>query len=94
MKKQEKNLDPAFLIVENLGIIHLVSKQNFSKTIIFLPLIRIRASAYQEVKNVGFSENFVYALNERSHYTSFWGRADKGTNTLTDLFLYERNIPS
>ena len=37
------------------------------KTNISYPLIRTRTCAYQEVRNVSFSENFVYVLNGQSH---------------------------
>ena len=35
----------------------------FRKTNIFNPLIRTRTCAYQEIRNVSFSENFAYVLN-------------------------------
>ena len=35
----------------------------FGKTNISNPLIRTRTCAYQEVRNVSFSENFAFALN-------------------------------
>ena len=37
----------------------------FRKTNISNPLIRTRTCAYQEVRNVSFSENFAYVLNGR-----------------------------
>ena len=36
----------------------------FRKTNISYPLIRTRTCAYQGVRNVGFSENFTYVLND------------------------------
>ena len=36
----------------------------FRKTNISYPLIRTRSCAYQEVRNVNFSENFAHVLNE------------------------------
>ena len=36
----------------------------FRKTNISYPLIRTRSCAYQEVRNVSFSENFAHVLNE------------------------------
>ena len=36
----------------------------FQKTNISNPLIRTRTCVYQEVRNVSFSENFAYGLNE------------------------------
>ena len=39
----------------------------FLKTKVSYPLIRTRRCAYQEVRNVSFSENFVYLLNAWSH---------------------------
>ena len=42
---------------------HSFSRQNFRKTDISYPLIRIRTCAYQEVRNV-FSEDFAYVLNQ------------------------------
>ena len=53
-----------------LGIIHLVRTQNFSKTTISHPLIRTLTFAYQGVRNVSFSENFAYVLNEWSFYAN------------------------
>ena len=50
----------------NLGIIHLVRKQIFRETNISYPLIRTSTCAYQGVRNVSFSENFAYVLNEWS----------------------------
>ena len=44
------------------------SKQ-FRKTNISYPLIQIRKCAYQGVRNVSFSENFAYTLNESVHIT-------------------------
>ena len=38
----------------------------FEKTNIFYPLISTRTCAYQEVRNISFSENFAYILNEWS----------------------------
>ena len=49
-----------------LGIIYLVRTQNFPKSNISNPLIRTRTYAYQRVRNVSFSENFSYILNEWS----------------------------
>ena len=52
------------------GFIHLVRTQFyfffffFEKTNIFYPLISTRTCAYQEVRNISFSENFAYILNE------------------------------
>ena len=37
------------------------------KTSIFYPLIRIRTCMYQVVRNVSFSKNVTYVLNEWSH---------------------------
>ena len=51
--------------VENeLRVIHLVRTQNFLKTNVSYPLIHTRTCAYQGVRNVSFSENFAYVLNE------------------------------
>ena len=47
-----------------LRIIHLVSTQNFPKTIISYPVIRTHTCAHQGVRNVSFSENFMWLLNE------------------------------
>ena len=44
-----------------LGIIHLVRTQDFPENFYFLPP---DMHAYQEVRNVSFSENFAYLLNE------------------------------
>ena len=39
--------------------------EKFSEKLTFLnPLIRTRTCAYQRVRNVSFSENFAYILNE------------------------------
>ena len=43
---------------------HLVRTQDFGETNISYPLIRRRMCTYQAVRNVSFSENFVYALHE------------------------------
>ena len=51
-----------------IGVIHLVRTQNFSKS--YYPLIRTRMCAYQKVRNVSFSKNFVYVLNGWLH--SVW----------------------
>ena len=40
-----------------MELLHIVRKTNMS-----YPLIRIRARAYQELRNFCFSENFVYAI--------------------------------
>ena len=49
------------------GIIHSVYVHKyFRKTNIFYPLIRKHTCAYQKVRNVAFSENFAYVLNEWS----------------------------
>ena len=48
----------------NVGAIHLVQLQTFQKINISYPLKRTSLCAYQEVRNVGFSEHFPYALNE------------------------------
>ena len=45
------------------GIIHLVHTRNFRKTNISYPLIRTRGCAYQGVRIVSFSDNFMYVLN-------------------------------
>ena len=42
----------------NWGVIHEVRAQNFPKELLFLT-----PCAYQGVRNVTFSENFVYVLN-------------------------------
>ena len=47
-----------------LWIMYLVRTQNFPKTNISDPLIHTRMCAYQGVRNVSFSENFAYVLNE------------------------------
>ena len=47
-------------ILTNRGI-HLVGTQNFLKNEPFLPS---GTHAYQRVRNVSFSDNFVYVLNE------------------------------
>ena len=47
-----------------LGITHFVRTQNFRKTNISYPLMRTRTCVYQGVRNVSFSENFAYVLNE------------------------------
>ena len=49
---------------EHLGIIHLYVCRIFRKTDISYPLIHTRTCAYQWVRNVSFSENFAYLLNE------------------------------
>ena len=46
------------------GIIHLVRTQNFPKTNVSCPLINTSTYAYQGFRNVSFSENFAYVLNE------------------------------
>ena len=52
------------------AIIHLVSTQNFPKSKHFLPPLPppvcTYTGGYQEVKNVGFSENFAHVLSGRS----------------------------
>ena len=40
------------------GVFILVRKQNFPKTFISYPMIRILMCAYQEVRNVSFTESF------------------------------------
>ena len=52
-------------IEECSGIIYYVHKI-FRKTNISYPLLRTGTCAYQWVRNVGFSKNFVYVLNEWS----------------------------
>ena len=53
--------------VFHYAIIHLVSTQNFQKNKYFLPpLVCTYTRGYQEVKNVGFSENFAHVLSGRS----------------------------
>ena len=48
----------------SLGIIHLVRTQNFPKNYRFLFPDSKRPCAYQDVRNISFSEDFAYALNE------------------------------
>ena len=45
-------------------IIHFVQRKIKKKTITSYPLIRKHMCAYQGVRNVNFSENFVNVLNE------------------------------
>ena len=40
----------------------------FPKNNMSYPLIRTRTCAYQGVRNVSFSENFAYVLNEYPHF--------------------------
>ena len=51
---------------KRLGIIHLVRSKTFRKTKISYPIIRTPMCMYQRVRNVSFSENFAYVLNECS----------------------------
>ena len=44
----------------------------FQKTNISNPLIRTRTCVYQEVRNVSFSENFAYGLNEWPPMNMYW----------------------
>ena len=60
------NLFWAKILVMWHGIIHLVCTQNFPKTNVFYPLMREQRRGYQWIRNICFSENFVYALNEWS----------------------------
>ena len=49
----------------SIGIIHLGSTQNLSKkNNISYPAIRTRVCAHEGARNVSFSENFAYVLNE------------------------------
>ena len=48
------------------GIIHLLRSNIFRKTNISYHLIRTRACGYQGVRNVSFSKNVAYVLNELS----------------------------
>ena len=47
-----------------LGINHLLRTQIVEKSNIFYTLIRTRRYAYQGVRNVSFSENFAFVLND------------------------------
>ena len=47
-----------------LEVIHLVRMPDFRKTNISYPLIDTRTCVYHGVRNVCFSEKFVYVLNE------------------------------
>ena len=53
---------------DNRGSFILYVREIFQKTNIFYPLICTSTCAYQEVKNVSFSESFAYILNEWSLY--------------------------
>ena len=50
-----------------VGFIHLVSTQISRKTNISYPLICTGTCGYKGVRNISFSENLMYALNEWSH---------------------------
>ena len=50
----------------HLGIINLVRMPDFRKTNTSYPLIDTRTCAYHGVRNINFSEKFVYVLNEWS----------------------------
>ena len=53
-----------FRVCCNRDHIHLVPvRKIFRETNISYPLIRTRMHAYQEVRNVSFSETFAYVLN-------------------------------
>ena len=54
------------------GIIYYVRKI-FRKTNISYPLIRTRTCTYQGVRNVSFSENFAYVVNEWSLFINSVG---------------------
>ena len=47
-----------------LGTFHLVPTQIFRETNISYCLIRTGTSAYQGIRNVSFSENFAYVINQ------------------------------
>ena len=51
--------------VNTMDIIHYI-RNIFRKTNISYPQIRTRTYAYQGVRNISFSENFAYVLNEWS----------------------------
>ena len=51
-------------VLPNRSFIQYVRKFS-EKNKTFCPLIRTRTCAYQGVRNVSFSENFTYLLNER-----------------------------
>ena len=51
-------------VLRNRSFIQYVRKFS-EKNKTFCPLIRTRTCAYQGVRNVSFSENFTYLLNER-----------------------------
>ena len=55
-----------FFLQQKGSSISYVSKV-FRKTHISYPLIRASTQTYQGVRNIGFSENFAYVLNESSH---------------------------
>ena len=61
IKKWKPGNPPYFDNLHGVGVIHLVRTQNCPKN---YPLIRIRTCAYPGVRNVNFSENFAYVLNE------------------------------
>ena len=58
------NLWSLFPLFTYYGIIHLVRTQIFQKTNISDPLIRTLTCAYQGVRNISFSENVAYVLDE------------------------------
>ena len=53
-----------FIMIE---IVHLVCMQNFPEVNISYSLICTCTCEYQEVRNVSFSENFAFVLNEWPH---------------------------
>ena len=52
-----------FLTNDSKGLSIKCARKIFRKTNISNPLIRTRTCAYQDVRNVSFSENFTYVLN-------------------------------
>ena len=52
-----------FVCFCTFGMIHLVCSRNFLTNISY-PLVHTRTCAYKELRNVSFSENFAYVLNE------------------------------
>ena len=52
-----------FVCFCTFGMIHLVPSRNFLTNISY-PLVHTRTCAYKELRNVSFSENFAYVLNE------------------------------
>ena len=70
-----------------LEIIHLVSSKNYTKKLTFLTPRHTRTSAYQGLRNISFSDDFVNVQNELSANYNIWRRCETKQFQLLRCFL-------